>query len=169
MSDKAFETASSIADLLIARKQRVAVGESSAGGLISAALLSVAGASAFYLGGAVLYTKRAVMLSLDLTPDLKLGIRSSSEPYARMVADRMRDRYRADWAIVETGAAGPSGNTYGDPPGHSCMAVSGPIALVHTLETGLDDRRRNMALFAESALDLLLAALKAVPQNNGSA
>jgi PncC family amidohydrolase len=153
--------AAEIAVILTQRRQRVAVGESSSGGLISAALLGVPGASAFYLGGSILYTKRAVGLMLDLPTDTAKGMRSSSEPYAEWVAQRMQDRFRSDWAIAETGAAGPDGNGYGDAPGHSCLAIAGPVQRVRTLETGLSDRRQNMMLFADAALSLFLDALLA--------
>ncbi len=149
-----------IARKLMARRETVVVAESSSGGLISAALLSVPGASAYYIGGAVVYTARAraAMAQIDRL-DVE-GMRSASEPYAALLADRTRRLMRADWGLAETGAAGPTGNPYGDAAGHSCLAVSGRRALARTLETGDADRPGNMRRFARAALELLDEALE---------
>src|SRR3954447_26816351 len=149
--------AEKIAAQLIARKQTIAVAESSTGGLISAALLSVPGASAYFLGGAVVYTRDARRLLMDIPDEAMKGIRSASEPYAKLLAGQVRQRFSTDWGLSETGASGPAGNRYGDAPGHSCMAVSGPEQSVTTLETGSADRLANMQVFAATALNLLLA------------
>jgi nicotinamide mononucleotide (NMN) deamidase PncC len=84
------------------------------------------------------------------------GFRSSSEPYAELLARQMRERFACDWALSETGAAGPSGNRYGDAAGHTCIAVAGPAPAVMTLETGSADRLDNMHVFASTALTFLL-------------
>ncbi len=152
--------AEAVAGHLISRKQTVAVAESSAGGLISAALLSVPGASAYYLGGGVIYTGRALKGLLGVERHTLEGMRSSSEPYAGFLADRIRQTLRADWGLAETGAAGPTGNIYGDAAGHTCLAVSGPVSAVETLETAATDRAANMDAFARSALALLLRQLE---------
>lgn len=147
-----------LGERLKARKETVAVAESSSGGLISAALLSVPGASAYYLGGGVIYTARARMRLLNLTRESVEGMRSSSEPYAMLLARTVREQFGTTWGLSETGAAGPTGNGYGDAAGHSCLAVSGPVDMVFTLETGDSDRAANMMAFAAKALDLLLVA-----------
>lgn len=144
-----------LAALLKEKKQTIAVVESSAGGLINAALVAVPGASAFYLGGAVVYTVNAREGILGLTKDDVKGMRSASEPYARLIARRVREKLRATWGLSETGASGPTGNRYGDAPGHACFAVSGPLEAVITLETGSADREENMRAFARRALALL--------------
>jgi nicotinamide-nucleotide amidase len=146
--------AARVADRLVARGETLAVAESSAGGLIAAALLAVPGASRFFLGGAVVYTVAAREALLGVTPAEMSGLRSSSEPYAALLADRIRTRLGATWGLAETGAAGPTGNRYGDPAGLSCHAVSGPAAGVATLRTGSDDRAANMRVFAAEALAL---------------
>jgi nicotinamide mononucleotide (NMN) deamidase PncC len=142
----------------------VAVAETSAGGLVSAALLAVPGASAYFAGGAIPYSARAIrgLLDLDLNALRGSGIRSSSEPYAALIAREIRLKHGANvtWGLGETGAAGPGGNGYGDPSGHTCMAVDGPVELVRTLRTGQDDRVLNMELFAAAALALLIEALE---------
>src|SRR6201989_2554359 len=132
--------AESIARRLKDRGETVVVAESSTGGLISAALLALPGASAYFLGGAVVYTQVARRALLEL-PDIgALGMRASTEPYARLLAQTARQRFSAHWAVAESGAAGPAGNRYGDAAGHSCIAVAGPTDRAITLETGSGDR-----------------------------
>jgi len=144
---------------LKARGEKVAVAESSSGGLISAALLSVPGASAYYLGGAVVYTAKARVVLMEIPREaLVEGLRSASEPYALLLARTARERFGATWGVSETGAAGPTGNPYGDAAGHTCIAVSGPVEMFITLETAMDDRYANMLAFASAALDLLKRA-----------
>jgi len=156
-----FATAEQVAKQLIARKQTIAVAESSTGGLISAALLAVPGASAYFLGSAVVYTRDARRLLMDIPDEAMQGIRSASEPYAQLLADTIRRRFASDWGLSETGAAGPTGNRYGDAAGHSCMAVAGGATSAITLETGSNDRAGNMQVFAKAALELLLQRLVA--------
>lgn len=144
------------------RGETVAVSETSAGGLIAAALLSVGGASAYMRGGAVPYSQwsRDGLLRIERA-DLE-GIRSSSEPYAALLAKTVRERVQTDWGLAETGAAGPTGNRYGDAAGHTCVAVSGALSAARTLETASDDREANMFAFAIEAMTLLNEALDQV-------
>jgi PncC family amidohydrolase len=147
--------AAELGAVLRSRGETVAVAESSAGGLTAASLLAQPGASAFFLGGAVVYTKHAREALLAITAAEMEGMRPASEHYALLLARRLRERLGATWGLAETGAAGPSGNRYGDAPGHSCLAVSGPVEAMRTIETGSDDRVRNMRIFASDALALL--------------
>jgi nicotinamide-nucleotide amidase len=151
--------AEKIAAKLIERRQTIAVAESSTGGLISASLLAVPGASAYFLGGAVVYTRDARRILMEIPDEAMKGIRSASEPYATLLASQIRSRFATDWGLSETGATGPTGNRYGDAAGHSCMAVAGPQGEVTTLETGSADRFANMHVFAATALNLLLKNL----------
>ena len=151
--------AEQVAAKLVKRKQTIAVAESSTGGLISASLLAVPGASAYFLGGAVVYTRDARRLLADISDEDMKGFRSASEPYAQLLANRTRERFATDWGLSETGASGPTGNRYGDAAGHSCMAIAGPVSQVITLETGSNDRQANMHAFAARALNLLLENL----------
>lgn len=152
--------ADALAETLKARRQTVAIAESSSGGLISAALLAVPGASAYFLGGAVVYTGKARMSLMGLPREAVAGMRSASEPYALLLARTARENFGATWGLSETGAAGPNGNGYGDASGHSCIAVSGPVEMAITVETGIDDRVVNMEAFAKAALQLLSTALE---------
>jgi len=148
-----------LAALLKDRKETVVVAESSTGGLVSAALLAVPGASAYFLGGAVVYTRQARRLLIDIPDDAVTGMRASTEAYATLLAGTVRHQFSAHWSIAETGATGPTGNRYGDAAGHSCIAVAGAIDRVITLETGSSDRRANMRTFSAAALDLLLQCM----------
>jgi nicotinamide-nucleotide amidase len=152
--------AEQIAARLAARKETIAVAESSTGGLISAALLAVPGASAYFKGSAVVYTRDARRILMDIPDDQMKGIRSASEVYARLLAGQIRQRFSSHWGLSETGATGPTGNRYGDAAGHSCMAVAGAETAAITLETGSADRLGNMQTFAASALNLLLQNLQ---------
>jgi len=145
--------------ILKERKQTIVVAESSTGGLISAALLAVPGASAYFLGGAVVYTRQSRRLLIDI-PDAALdGMRASTEPYALMMARTAQKNFSSTWALAETGATGPTGNRYGDAAGHSCIAIAGLAERAMTLETGKSDRLDNMHAFTAAALNFLLQAL----------
>jgi PncC family amidohydrolase len=153
--------AAEVGALLKARKQTISVAESASGGLMSAALLSVPGASAYFLGGAAIYTRRARRVLMDMPDKLPEGMVSATEPYALLLARTARSRLSADWGLAETGAAGPTGNSKGDPAGHACIAVVGPSGEKSiTVRTGQSDRPANMEAFTVAALELLLACLK---------
>jgi PncC family amidohydrolase len=149
-----------VGDLLKERGQTIGVAESSAGGVINAALVAVPGASAYYLGGSVIYTPKARAALLGIGKDEMAGIRSASEPFATLLARRVRIHLGATWGLSETGASGPTGNRYGDAPGHACIAVSGPVETASTIETGSADREANMWEFARRALELLESCLR---------
>lgn len=152
--------AAQVGALLKARNETVAVCESSAGGLINAALLAVPGASGWCLGGMVIYTRQAWDALAGFEVSQLRGARSSTETNAQVRADLIRQRFKASWGLGETGAAGPSGNRYGDPAGHVCLAVSGPCEKAITLRTGKADRLGNMNAFTIAALELLAAQLR---------
>jgi PncC family amidohydrolase len=154
--DRLEPLAERIASRLAERKDTVGVAEGSAGGLIAAALLAVPGASAYFVGGAVVYTAaaREAFVGISLDDMQRRGIRPASEPYAAVLANRIREQVGTTWGLAEAGAAGPSGNRYGDPAGHTCIAIAGPSERTLTLRTGGDDRRANMLAFATRALEL---------------
>ncbi len=156
--DKLTSLAATLGERLKDSSDTIAVAESSAGGLISAALLAVPGASAYFLGGGVIYTQAARRGLLDL-PEETITMRASTEEYAVIVARVIRERLGATWGFCETGASGPTGNRYGDAAGHSCFAMSGPLERSMTLETGLSDREENMWRFAEESLAFMESVL----------
>ncbi len=148
-----------IATRLKARGDSIAIAESSTGGLISAVLLAVPGASAYFLGGSVIYTRHARRAFLDIPDPLPEGMRASTEPYAALLARTVRQRTGATWGLGETGATGPTGNRYGDPAGHTAIAIDGPASRTLTLRTGSADRAPNMTAFARRALETLADVL----------
>ncbi len=152
--------ASSVGALLKETQQTIAVTESSCGGLISASLVAVPGASAYYRGGAVIYTRVAQQGLLGIPDEAMANIRASSEPYALLNARTVRESLGTTWALSETGDSGPTGNRYGDSAGHACIAVAGPVERAITLETGDADREANMWVFTRAALDLLEQCVK---------
>ena len=149
-----------IGALLKARKQTVAVAESAAGGLVSAALLAQPGASAYFIGGGVFYTRRMILALRDTRPATYENLRGATEQWTLLIARTLRERVSADWALGESGAAGPAGNRYCDPPGHACFAVTGKAERSRTLETGSPDRVANMYAFASAALELLAETIE---------
>ena len=144
------------------RGETVAVSESSTGGLISAALLAVPGASAYFLGGAVVYTRQARKALLGIGDKEMVAPASArrASPTRRSAARTVRERHGATWGLAETGATGPSGNRYGDPAGHTCIAIAGPVERTLMLRTGSADRQANMRAFAQKALETFLETLK---------
>ena len=154
------EMSSSLGELLKRTGQTLAVSESAGGGLISATLVAVPGASAYYVGGVVVYTRIAQRGLLQVPDQAMEGIRASSEPYAILNARTVRESLGTTWALSETGASGPTGNRYGDSAGHSCIAVAGPVERAITVETGDSDREANMWKFAAAALELLEECVK---------
>ena len=165
MNPELLRLAEQCAERLRARGETVGVSESSGGGLISSALLAVPGASRYYMGGAVLYTRpaREGFIGIPQADVDAAGIRSSSEPYAVLCGEGVQRKLGSDWVLAETGAAGPTGNRYGDAAGHTCIAVIGPTRRTTTIETGDDDRQANMVRFAAAALAELLKALDDAP------
>jgi len=161
--DSLIAIGSTVGALLKERRETLAAAESSAGGLINAALVAVPGASSYYLGGAIVYTLASRSALLDLSAEDMANIRSASEPFAKLLARRVRDNLGATWGLSETGASGPTGNRYGDAAGHACIAVSGPVEAVITVETGSADREANMWVFARRAIELLEACLRGAP------
>jgi PncC family amidohydrolase len=152
-----------IAEKLKARGETIGIAESSTAGMISAALLAVPGASAYFIGGAVVYT-RASRTELLRVTEAELaamtGITPSTEPYAMLFARKIKERLGTTWALGETGTAGPTGSRYGHNAGHSCVAVIGPSGEQSiTIETGKSDRVDNMRTFSIEALTLLEKAI----------
>ncbi len=149
------DTAASVGAALKERQETLSVSESSCGGLLSACLVSIPGASAYYVGGSVVYTRTAQRGLLHVPDEAMADIRASTEAYALLNARTIREALGTTWALSETGASGPTGNRYGDSAGHACIAVSGPVEKAITVETGDSDREANMWVFARAAFNLL--------------
>jgi PncC family amidohydrolase len=156
------EAGRKVASSLVGRGETVAVAEGAAGGLVSAALLAVPGASAYYGGGTVIYTPAASRAFMVGPVPVPAGLRGATEEFALWLARSVRARLDTIWGVGEGGAAGPAGNPYGDPPGHAWVAVSGPLERTRHVLTGSEDRPANMTAFATAALSLLEECLREV-------
>ena len=146
--------------LLLEKGNTVGIAESSTGGLVSAHLLAIAGASGYFLGGSVIYTRFAGRGFLGVTDKDMEGLRAATESYAFLNAGKVKDILGSTWGVAETGATGPTGNRYGDAAGHTCIAVSGPVSRSTTLETGVSDRQKNMVTFTAATLNLLIDCIE---------
>jgi PncC family amidohydrolase len=151
--------AEKIGAILKDRHETVAVGESSAGGLISAALLAMPGASAYFFGGAIVYTRASRRDLLGIPDSAFAGIKPGTEDLALIIARGARAKLATTWAISEIGAAGPTGTSYGHPAGSCWIAVAGPVERAITLQTGISDRYTNMIRFGAAALALMAECL----------
>ena len=152
------KSAASVGQRLRDRGESVAVAEGSAGGLISAALLSIPGASSYYVGGTVIYTVTASRAWMSGEVEVPSGMRGATETFASYLASSVRRKVDATWGLGEAGAAGPA-NPYGDPAGHSWLAIDGPRSATRNVLTGLDDRSENMLAFTVASLELFVEVL----------
>lgn len=154
-----YAAAARIGEVLTARGETISIGEGSCGGLISAAFVGVPGASRFFVAGSVLYTRAAFREILGDDRHALRGLEGATEDFSLAVAEIVAKKFGSTWAVAESGASGPEGNRYGHPAGHAALAVYGPVTRTRVIETGLGDRRENMARFAMEALELLGEAL----------
>ena len=160
MNEEIIELSQKVGGLLSEKGNTVGIAESSTGGLFSAHMLAIPGASAYFLGGSVIYTRFAGRGFLGVTDKDMEGMRAATESYASLNAGKVKDVLGSTWGVAETGATGPTGNRYGDAAGHSCIAVSGPVSRSTTLETGVSDRQQNMIIFATATLNLLIDCIE---------
>jgi len=152
-----------IAASLSAADQTIAVAESSTAGLISATLLAVPGASAYYKGGSVIYTLDSRKKILGITSGDVEGLEPLTEAMVMAFAKKARQQLGSTWGIAELGVAGPTGAVYGHAAGISVLAIDGPTALTTTVTTGSSDREENMWAFTQAAIELLAKALGCTP------
>jgi len=145
-----------IGSLLSGRGETIAVAEATAGGLISAALLSVPGASRYYAGGAVVYTRNSRIMLAGVAPEELVSYRGSTAEMIVALADSMRQRLGATWCLAESGVAGPTGSR----PGRTVVGIAGPVSRSEAIETGLVEREANMMEFTTRSLRALRGALR---------
>ena len=160
MDKEILRLADRAATLLKESNQTIGIAESSSGGLISAHLLAIPGASRYFIGGSVIYTRVAQKGLLKVADGQMDGLRASTEVYASLNAKTIKETLETTWGLSETGATGPSGNRYGDSAGHSCVGVSGPVSRAMTIETGVGEREQNMLSFTKEALGFLINCLE---------
>lgn len=143
-----------VAGLLKKRGETVAVAESSTGGLISVNLLAVPGASAYYSGGVVIYTRESRKIFLNLPMEKLRGLKPLTEEMAMVFAETIRDDLNATWGIAELGVAGPGSTPYSKEVGISVIAIAGPVSDSTTVITGRDNREENMHEFVKGTFEL---------------
>jgi PncC family amidohydrolase len=153
------QLAEEIAAILTQRTQTVAVAESTSGGLVSAALLWVPGASRYYAGGGVLYTLNSRTQLAGVPAESLANYQGTTQAMILELAESMRARLGATWCIAEAGLAGPTPGRSGAPPGRTNLGIAGPISRAATIETGSNDREWNMGEFTTLALRYLRDAL----------
>lgn len=158
------ELAAEVGELLVSRGERVAVSETTAGGLISARMLSVPGASRWYDGGVVPYTgaHRWPQLGLDVAIAREHG--AVSRQWVAATAEGLRRAMGTAWAVAESGIAGPQGSRRSPKPvGSVVIACAGPGGTM-TQELVLEGTRAEvMVQISQRALELLLAHVRAAP------
>ncbi len=152
--------ASGAAKLLTDHNHSISVAESSTGGLIAASLLSVPGASRYFMGGTVIYTIKSRRAFLDLDKERIKTLKPLTEEMALEFARAARAKLDTTWGIAELGVAGPGGTPYSDAIGISVIAISGPVDASVTVKTQSRDREENMEIFTGRALELLVQTLE---------
>ena len=160
ISEQISDLANRVGEKLKSRNETVSVAESTTGGLVSAALLSVAGASQYYAGGSVVYTRESRRAFLDIDKQELEGLKPLTPEMALVFAEAARDKLSATWGLSELGASGPSDSPYGHPAGSSVFAVSGPKSNARMLQTGVSNREENMVAFTEAVLEQFLETLE---------
>ncbi|MSQ42281.1 MAG: CinA family protein [Dehalococcoidia bacterium] len=157
--------AQEIAALLTARNETVAVAESTTGGLVSAALLWVPGASRYFGGGGVTYTLNSRVALAGVPAEYYANYRGTTPEMLATLAEAMRQRLGTTWCIAESGLAGPTSGRSGAPPGRTTMSVAGPVTRTEVIETGLAEREANMVAFTTATLRFLGDALRDAPRD----
>ncbi len=149
-----------IAAILNAANETLSVAESSAGGLISACLLSIPGASSFFVGSSVLYSYQIRKEIVGMGKEEHKIYGGSTPELILEIARRFREKIGSNWVVGEGGAAGPSKSPYGHNAGYTALAVAGPMDRAKSIETGKSDRIENMSEFTTALLSFFLDVLK---------
>ena len=134
----------------------LATAESCTGGAIGAALTSVPGSSAVYMGGVISYTNFVKRELLDVPGEILEEFGAVCAPVAEAMASGVRNRLHADIAVSVTGLAGPGGDEFGNPVGTIFIGYSDEKVTFarHYLFEGDRECVRKQAVIA--ALDLIL-------------
>ncbi len=139
--------------LLAERKQTVATAESCTGGLVAELLTDVPGSSAYFLGGVVSYSNAAKSAMLGVPAAMLQREGAVSEPVVRAMAEGVRDRFGADFAVATSGISGPDGGTPEKPVGTVWIALA-TAGRTHADSFVFQvDRSRHRRLSAQVALD----------------
>jgi nicotinamide-nucleotide amidase len=155
-------SAAAVVDALVERGETLGVAESLTGGLLCAAIVDIAGASAVFRGGLIVYATELKSELADVPADL-LAARGPVDPdVAVALAEGARKRCGAEWGVATTGVAGPDPQG-GRPVGTVYVAVVGPGAADVRRLTLDGDRAAVRQGAVTAALDLLGAHLRRTP------
>lgn len=168
-----------IAEILRSRNQTLAISEAACGGLISAYIVSVPGASNFYIGGKLVYSLKQRLKLSGWSEEEISNYMGPSQQVALKLARTAKYELGSTYVLSETGFAGPSNNLHiqnNDENGESdkelmddksqsvgtvYLGLSGPNGEASTWKnTGNVDRAKNMSEFAKLGLEFLLAQLR---------
>lgn len=151
------ELAAKLGELLMARNEKVAVSETTAGGLISARMLSVPGASRWFDGGIVPYAGAQRWEQMGLDREIAREHGAVSPQWVAATAEGLKRALGPAWTVAESGIAGPQGSRRSPKPvGSVAIACSGPNGTV-TEETVFPGTRAEvMAQISQRVLELLV-------------
>jgi PncC family amidohydrolase len=156
------ELALAVAGALLERSARVAVAETTAGGLISARLLSVAGASSWFERGAVAYSGSAKLQATGIDAETLKTHGAVSREAVSAMAEGLRANSGADFALAESGIAGPqTGRRSAKPAGSVVIAVATPGGTVVEEHNFPGSRVEVMEQISARALSVLAEAIRA--------
>ncbi len=156
------ELAFNLGELLVARGEKVAVSETTAGGLISARMLSVPAASRWFDGGIVPYAGAQRWEQLGLDREIAREHGSVSPQWVAATAEGLKKAMGPAWAVAESGIAGPQGSRRSPKPvGSVVMAVTGPNGTVTEEHVFPGSRVEVMMRISQRVLELLTEQVKA--------
>lgn len=148
-----------VAQLLSSRNETISIAETAAGGIISASLLSVPGASKYYKGGLTLYTLESRIQFAGWTEDTKKNYHGPNKDVVSGLAKNVREKLGSTYCLCESGIAGPgaSGSSRERTPDFVALAVASEDGIMTDEQvTGMGgDREKNMVEFARLGLELL--------------
>ncbi|QSQ17992.1 CinA family nicotinamide mononucleotide deamidase-related protein [Myxococcus landrumensis] len=160
------EYAPVVLNLLARARATLSVAESCTGGLISQQLTAVAGASATFLGGAVVYAEKMKSAWVGVPPEVLERHSAVSPQTAVAMAEGVRAACGTTYGLSVTGYAGPGGGTPEDPVGTVYCALAGPNMPTRCERLSFSGDRERVRLFAAShTLEMLRQHLLTAPQS----
>ena len=150
---------SEVAAMLVKARLRLAIADAASVGRIADRLTSVAGSSAFFVGGIEPYHNAPKIAVLGIPEALLQQHGAVSRPAARAMAEGARRLFNADIGLAATGVLGPGGGSDTKPVGLIYIAVATPWGTRSRRAVFNGSRERNKSAFARASLLLLRSAL----------